>query len=328
MSEFDTPDTPDTTAADQVVVADLSGDGVADVSVELLSDGTYHVLADTDGDSLADEEVVVDRAALDAALPGAADALDELGALETTPAPDPGSDPGFDPGSDSGFDPAVDDGGIVGDPFGDAEHWFQQALNGFCAPASVAQIVSEYSGVHFPDESAFVQLASEQGLFSVGMDGVPGMTPENTLTLLEQSGVPAGLQVGTTADLVQYLDEGRGILLFIDSGEVWEGEAVEDDTFDHAVVLTGIDTERGVAILSDPGSPDGNLEEVPLDVFADAWADSQNLMIVCDEPPAGDPGQETVAAAGEGAPSQIERATAAVVREPWALLPVTLPARS
>ncbi|GAA0798615.1 C39 family peptidase [Spirilliplanes yamanashiensis] len=313
MSDFDTPDS---TAADQVVVADLSGDGVADVSVELLPDGTYHVLADTDGDSLADEEVVVDRAALDAALPGASDALDELGAVETTPVPDPG------------FDPAVDDGGIAGDPFGDAEHWFQQAQNGFCAPASVAQIVSEYSGVHFPDESAFVQLASEQGLFSVGMDGVPGMTPENTLTLLEQSGVPAGLEVGTTAELVQYLEEGRGVLLFIDSGEVWEGEAVEDNSFDHAVVLTGIDTERGVAILSDPGSPDGNLEEVPLDVFADAWADSQNLMIVCDEPPAGDPGQETVAAAGEGAPSQIERATSVVIREPWALLPVTLPARS
>jgi hypothetical protein len=81
-----------------------------------------------------------------------------------------------------------------------------------------------------------------------------------------------------------------------------------------------------VAILSDPGSPDGNLEEVPLDVFVDAWADSQNTMIVCDEPPAGDPGAEVVAAAGERPAGQIERATTAVLRGPWALLPVTLPA--
>jgi hypothetical protein len=298
----------DSAAPGPVVGADLTGDGVHDLLVEQLPGEVYRVLVDVDGDQIADEEAVVDRAQLDALIPGASEALDEAAAPESSAVPPPAGDD------------------LAGDPVGDAEHWFQQARNGFCAPASVAQIVSEYSGVHFPDESAFVQLASEQGLFSVGMDGVPGMTPENTLALLESAGVPASLQVGTTADLVQYLEEGRGILLFLDSGEVWTGEAVEDNTYDHAVVLTGIDTERGVAILSDPGSPDGNLEEVPLEVFTDAWADSQNAMIVCDEPPAGDPGPG--AAAGERLPGHIERVTAAVLREPWALLPVTLPAAS
>ncbi len=303
-------DPSESTATASIVAADLDGDGIDDVVVESLPDDTYRVLVDIDGDQLPDEETVVDRSQLDELLPGASEALDVPGGLET-PADVP----------------AVD-GGLVGDPFGDAEHWFQQALNGFCAPASVAQIVSEYSGTHFADESAFVRLASEQGLFSVGMDGVPGMTPENTLALLESSGVPAGLQVGTTADLVQYLEEGRGVLLFIDSGEVWTGEAVEDDRYDHAVILTGIDTERGLAILSDPGSPNGNLEEVPLEVFTDAWADSRNTMIVCDQPPEGEPGAGVVTATGAGPASQIERATAAVVRAPWALLPVTLPAAS
>ena len=53
------------------------------------------------------------------------------------------------------------------------------------------------------------------------------------------------------------------------------------------VVVAGIDTERGVVLLSDPGSPDGNLEEVPIDVFMDAWADSDNSMIVAEGPAPG-----------------------------------------
>ena len=39
----------------------------------------------------------------------------------------------------------VVDGQLVGDPEGASEHWFEQAANGYCVPASVAQIVSEYS---------------------------------------------------------------------------------------------------------------------------------------------------------------------------------------
>jgi hypothetical protein len=36
--------------------------------------------------------------------------------------------------------------------------------------------------------------------------------------------------------------------------------------------------------LSDPGHPDGDRMEVPLDEFEEAWGEADNTMIVCDEP--------------------------------------------
>lgn len=133
-----------------------------------------------------------------------------------------------------------------------------------------------------------------------------------------------------------------------DSGEIWTGEAAEDNLPDHAVVVTGIDPERGTMLLSDPGSPDRNLSEIPIEVFMDSWADSQNAMIVCDEVPETTPASggsdltgeaisdplgsspENLAAAArptDGAEHQSwEETTSWAVRAPWMLLPVTLPA--
>jgi hypothetical protein len=72
----------------------------------------------------------------------------------------------------------------------------------------------------------------------------------------------------------------------VDSGEIWQpgGESVEDDTPDHVLVVAGIDDERGVVILSDPGVPNGSQLEVPIEQFEQAWADSGHQMLVADEP--------------------------------------------
>lgn len=197
----------------------------------------------------------------------------------------PGEDPG-EVGSDTtDYPDVVVDGQLIGDPQGASEHWFQQAANGFCLPSSLAQIISEYTGVHYPNEQAFVDWANKERLFQVSPDGVPGIAFSDGIQLLEKAGVPATLQFGDPDSLAEDLAEGRGVVLFVDSGEIWqEGEATEDDAPDHAVVVSGIDTARGVVYLSDLGSPDGNMEEVPIDIFNDAWADSQNSMIVCDQP--------------------------------------------
>ena len=90
-------------------------------------------------------------------------------------------DPGVDPGTEAlPVEPSeprsefVSDGQLVGDPTGDSEHWFEQAVNGFCVPASVAQIVSEYTGEHHADEQHFIERANELKVFEVGSNGVPG----------------------------------------------------------------------------------------------------------------------------------------------------------
>ncbi len=55
---------------------------------------------------------------------------------------------------------------VWGDPAEESQYWFNQAETGFCVPASVAQIVSEFTGVKYADESAFVKKAIDMGLLT------------------------------------------------------------------------------------------------------------------------------------------------------------------
>jgi hypothetical protein len=185
-------------------------------------------------------------------------------------------------------------------------------------PASVAMIVSAYTGDALLTEEQFVEMASDLGLFGVDYaDASVGMTVDNALVLLEAAGVPADLVVGDMGSLTEALEEGRGVMLFVDSGEIWHGEEGSANGTDHALVVTGIDTENGVAYLSDPGHPDGNMMQVPLSVLEDAWEDGGFTMIVCDEP--------APRHTGEDASPQ---PTASLTDAPWAMLPVVLPAGS
>jgi hypothetical protein len=114
------------------------------------------------------------------------------------------------PADDAG---AVRDGQLIGDPIGDSEHWFEQATNGFCVPSSVAQIVSAFTGTHYADEQAFVELANELGVFTVGPDGVPGIGIDGALTLLEGAGVPAHLEIGTLDSLADHMAADHKIIV-------------------------------------------------------------------------------------------------------------------
>ncbi|MBP1232547.1 hypothetical protein JOE40_002191 [Arthrobacter sp. PvP102] len=348
-------DSDEDTALDTAYL-DLDGDGQVDVLVTE-SDGGY-LLADASGNS---EPQWVSREDLTAASPELVTALDQQ--LSANPRGDETTDQPIEPDPGS-TDWSVEDGVLIGDPVGDSEYWFQQAENGFCLPASIAQIVSEYTGVVFTDEMEFVDLANEIGAFSVGHDGVPSMSFEKGVEILNAAGVPAEMRFGDLDTLAAELEAGNSIILAVDSGELWTGEASEDNTADHAVVITGINTERGTVILSDPGSPGGNLAEVPIGLFLNSWADSQNAMIVCDEPPADAAGSESVqdlSAEGQTAEPQaserndepldagsletpdaflagspglseaasaepLEATTSLAIQNPWVLLPITLAA--
>ncbi|WP_098960287.1 BtrH N-terminal domain-containing protein [Pseudonocardia sp. N23] len=313
LVDADSDGTPD------AVVVDLDGDGDLDTTITRDAAGTFTVGYDDDGDGMADRYETMTKAQLDAVLPGVTAALDPAGTHHGTATDTP--------------PPPVEDGRVVGDPEEFAQVWFQQAVNGFCMPASVAQIVSVYTGEALPDEMAIVQGANQLQLWSVGADGVPGMTSENAVTLLEAYGIPVELTHELIGDhalqaLDQALADGRGVIITIDSGEVWYGEASEDHVLDHAVVVAGIDYDRGVVLLSDPGNPSGNLEEVPIEVFMDAWADSRYEMITCDEPaaaltdgPGGAGGAGSVAGGGAAASGE---GLDAVFTGPWAMLPVTV----
>lgn len=170
------------------------------------------------------------------------------------------------------------------------EHWFEQAQNGTCVPASVAQIVSEYSGLEVTTEAAFVDYAVSVGLYGDGgIEG--GMTAEAAVELLAAADVPAHAAAGTLDSLESAVEGGYGVMIAVDSGEYWypTDEAVEEASgqdvgADHCVVISEVDQDAGLVYLSDPGTPDGNQLAVPIEQFEQAWAESGNTMIVCDEP--------------------------------------------
>nr|WP_233279762.1 C39 family peptidase [Prescottella equi]AKG90562.1 putative C39 family peptidase [Prescottella equi] len=163
--------------------------------------------------------------------------------------------------------------------------WFFQEVDGYCGPSSAAQLVSEYTGLDISDPQQLVDRALELGLF-VGGDPTNGMTITSLEVLLEDQGVPCHVESSSMDDLAAKLDDGYGVIAMVDSGELWtpSDEVVEDDTADHVLVVAGIDTDRGVVTLSDPGNPNGNGLEVPISQFEGAWADSGHTMLVADDP--------------------------------------------
>ncbi|MGO4205173.1 C39 family peptidase [Rhodococcus sp. TAF43] len=182
--------------------------------------------------------------------------------------------------------PAAADDSVHGNPAAWTLNWFYQQINGYCGPSAVGQIVAQYTGATITDPQELVDRAVELGLMG---DPGEGMTLPNIEKLLEDQGVPCSLTSSSLDDLRAKLDDGYGVIAMVDSGEIWHPDQETDDADlpDHVLVVAGIDDERGVVILSDPGVPNGDQLEVPIEQFDDAWADSEHQMVVTDAPDAG-----------------------------------------
>lgn len=246
--------------------------------------------------------------------------------------------PGEVPQSDSGWVPdstSTDETG-TGDPpeesapapvddaterAEDALNWFEQSENGFCVPASVAQIVAEYSDEPITDETVFVQRAIDLGYLTYDETGVgwSGLTIEQGEDLLESFGVEASIETSTVDELDAYLDQGYNAIAYIDSSVVWTGDA--PDVLDHAVTVSSI--ENGMVYLNDPGTPDGELEAVPVEVFEAAWSASSFQMIMTDNPDMGSTGEPGVGPDVYVDPTTAETALAGPSRG-TILLPIVL----
>ena len=188
-------------------------------------------------------------------------------------------------------DPTLDT--IVGNPAEDSAYWvYQGDGNGTCAPTSVAMILSDVLGQDVPSD-VVIERAIELGVLSYdpsqeGLDAWSGMNESGVMVLAESFGLDVDLRYGDTSDLVDYLAAGHSITVGLDADEIWYG--VDDDSTDggtdgnHQVVVTGIDPVNGLVYLNDSGNPDGLGEVIPLSQFEDAWADTNNSMIVTDLP--------------------------------------------
>lgn len=291
------------------------------LSTTSYDDGTTASGYDTDGDGVEDAWLVTDTATGEALATGFDDdydgdvdtvvtdtevlTLDDQGNVVASEPVEPVDETAVDPEYvDTTDDTAPEQDGLIGDPYAKADYWFQQSYNGWCGPASISQFVAEYYQISDLDavESSVVQVAMDNGWLTyqegTGFDGWSGMTTEHMALLMEELGIPAEIQTDAElVDLAQHLEEGHEILVTVDSSEVvavddGTGSVLfpeDDDTdggqgSDHALTVAGIDTDRGVVLLNNPGIPDGELYAVPLEDFEDAWADSGHTMIVATHP--------------------------------------------
>jgi len=338
-----------------LMLFDADYDGVPEAAVERTPEGGYLVYEDTDLDGNLETTTPYAEAEF-------AEAHPELyTAFQSIEVVDGGADGSTEPVDETQQYPEIDEGRIIGDPYAYGDEWIDQQQNGFCLPAALTQIYTEYTGEE-AGVADFVELANQHGAWQVGPDGVPGIVPESAEEMLESVGIPAEhLTDQTINDLAGYLsDPPHAVMVSVDADVYWSGEPA--DGINHVVLLTGIDPVNGVVYLSDTGTPDGNMMEVDIDVFLEAWGAGGNEMIVAETPaeefqasqapaddgsqdddatskPATDEPTEVEGAGGDpyslsgedaagfevpDAESDIDRVAGWVGEHPWVLLPVTL----
>ncbi len=202
-------------------------------------------------------------------------------------------------------DPPRGEGTLYGNPAAAAAFWRYQGYDDDCVEMAVSDVVGELTGRQ-PSEQAIVKLAESTPstvhsgpIYTKPKKHRPGngTSFDDEPALLAHYGIhavttdraraaKAGVPTGMTA-LEQHLTKGRKVIAGVNSELIWR-EPVEDKTADgrpaanHAVVVTGVDPAAGVVHLNDSGSEEGRNEQVPVDVFAQSWATSDDQMTVTD----------------------------------------------
>ncbi|OBI78385.1 C39 family peptidase [Mycobacterium asiaticum] len=201
---------------------------------------------------------------------------------------------------------AASAGGIMyGDPAAAAKWWRYQTYDD-CVLMASADLVGQITGTE-PSEQDIINVAqSTPSSVHPGSiyikpadpqhpDSGNGTSRKDIPTLLGHYGVAVnttdadsapknGVATGIDA-LKQYLGSGHAVLVSVNAEMIW-GEPIEnkDDDgnplSDHAVVVTGVDSAKGVVHLNDSGTTRGRDEQVPLDLFARAWAASHYYLLV------------------------------------------------
>ena len=214
----------------------------------------------------------------------------------------------------------------VGDPSAYAHDWFYQEHNGYCVPSSITQVIESQTGITLHSYNLVEHEASH-----LGLPGTDMSLPE-AQTLLHSFDIPSHVVQGgddqqAVTQLAEYLHDGRSIILAVNPDPFWYGTQTSSENpqgqADHAVVVTGINTETGMVTLSDPGTQSGNEEQVPLSTFVEAWSASDYQMLVTDDG-AGGADHAAAAAVVNNLDGSHGSTTESVPITPAVLLPIAL----
>jgi hypothetical protein len=175
---------------------------------------------------------------------------------------------------------------MYGNPQAAAPYWRYQHQQD-CGLMAVADVVGQVTG------REPTQLGMElRGIFTKSethrgdVYHFDGTSLDDLVVLLERQGIQSDLTTGNSMKaLEQDLAGGHKVIAALNAETIWNYPAGEGDRTrpDHAVVVTGVDTGPDIVHLNDSGTPDGRNEQIPMATFAQAWATSDNLLIVTRE---------------------------------------------
>ncbi|MBO0678150.1 C39 family peptidase [Mycolicibacterium sp. S2-37] len=177
---------------------------------------------------------------------------------------------------------------MFGDPDGMAGWTVAQSYDD-CAIMSAADVIGQMTG-DAPEEDDIVAFAAKTPSVSrpgdmvydmATYDGDPnaGSIFEDLPIVLEHYGVHSRYVDGASLGaLEQVLGNDGAVVVSLNAETIWHTDG-DRTVHDHAVVVTGVDTDTGVVHLNDSGTQDGADEQVSIDTFTTAWQTSGNAMV-------------------------------------------------
>ncbi len=186
-------------------------------------------------------------------------------------------------------------GGVYGNPAAAAKYWQQQSLEDNCGLVSVADVVGEITG-HAPTEQQMIALAestpsqTNPGPIYAPRDdpshsnGNGGIEMADEVVLLDHYGIKSEMTYAAHPDqtglpaLEQYLANERKVIAWVNSASIWN-TSDQRTKADHFLVVTGIDANKEIVHLNDPGAdhPD---EQVAVTTFMTAWQTGEESIVV------------------------------------------------
>lgn len=174
-------------------------------------------------------------------------------------------------------------GQMYGNPEAAAPYWRYQHQED-CGLMAVADVVGQLTGreptqLGIELRGIFTKSAVHHG----SIYEFDGTSPEDLVVLLQHYGIQSDLTTGNTMEaLEQDLAGGHKVIAGVNGETLWDyppGQGQRSDA-DHAVVVTGVDTRTDIVHLNDSGTPNGRDEQIPMATFTQAWATSNDLLIV------------------------------------------------
>lgn len=164
-------------------------------------------------------------------------------------------------------------------------------FEGTCGLVSVEDVLNQFGKE--VSENDVVRHAIETGRCFIGDNPAEcgGTTLSDQAQLLCDAGVPAHPEQGAGyEDLARWVGEGRGVILEVNAGVLWnDANAYDHGQANHAVVLTGaaVSPDTGELLgfyLNDSGRalPGDSGHFVPLDRMHDLWQAPGGLAVVTD----------------------------------------------